>query len=80
LFSLSGRAAAVIGPLVWTLMVYLSTPDRVLGRTIAGVFGIRDADLAGLPYKVAILSLAIMMLIGLFIFRKVPAPGNERHG
>ena len=71
LFSLSGRAAAVVGPLVWTSVVYLFQPDRPLGNMVANLLG---ADAAGgrLAYKMAVVSLVVMMIIGLIIFRKVP--------
>lgn len=72
LFSLSGRAAAVVGPLVWTLVVYLFQPDRPAGRLLGGWLGLDTDALSTLPYKVAILSLAFMVLVGLVIFRKVP--------
>jgi len=72
LFSLSGRAAAVVGPLVWTLVVYLFQPDRPAGRLLGGWLVLDTDALNALPYKVAILSLAFMVLIGLMIFRKVP--------
>ena len=80
LFALSGRAAAVVGPLVWTTVVYLLHPQRSLGRTVIDLLGITDVDSGKLAYKAGILSLALMMLIGLYIFRKVPDLGNERHG
>ncbi|MEE8576735.1 MAG: MFS transporter [candidate division Zixibacteria bacterium] len=65
LFSLSGRAAAALGPLVWTAVVYF-LKQRV-GETSA------------IPYQGAILSLALMMLIGLIIFRKVPDTHRSEH-
>ncbi len=80
LFALSGRAAAIVGPLVWTTVVYLFHPRRPIGQTAVELLGISDVDSGKLAYRVGILSLAIMMLIGLYIFRKVPDLGNERHG
>lgn len=49
LYSLSGKSAAVVGPVIWGLIVYSFN-----------------------SYRLAIISLAFMMLIGLFIFRKIP--------
>ena len=73
LFALSGRAAAVAGPLLWTTIIYFFRPDRPLGQAAARFFDI-GPDAQWLPYKLAVLSLAIVMLAGLFILRKVPEP------
>ena len=72
LFSLSGRAAAVIGPLIWTTVVYFFQPDRPIGRWAIEKFGIDTAHASHLPYKAGVISLAVLMLVGLIIFRKVP--------
>lgn len=72
LFSLSGRAAAVVGPLVWTITVILFHADGIAGRMVVELFNLSERDAEKLPYKVAILSLVLMMMIGLYIFRKVP--------
>ena len=40
LFALSGRAAAVIGPLIWTLAVYLFNAERVAGKAVIELLGI----------------------------------------
>ncbi|MBD3401345.1 MFS transporter [candidate division GN15 bacterium] len=71
LFALSGRAAAVVGPLIWTAIVYLFHPDQPLGQATIELLNL-PPDAIWLPYKLAVLSLAIMMIVGLFIFRKVP--------
>lgn len=76
LFSLSGRAAAVVGPLVWTTVVYLFHADRTLGKAAVETIGLEPADYVKLPYQVAVLSLSLVMIVGLFIFRKVP----DTHG
>ncbi|UCE24079.1 MAG: MFS transporter [Candidatus Zixiibacteriota bacterium] len=76
LFSLSGRAAAIIGPLLWTSIVYLFNADRLFGRTIIDILDIPADDYAKLPYRIAVLSLSLMMVVGLYIFRKVP----DTHG
>ncbi len=72
LFALSGRAAAVVGPLMWTVMVYLFNSERFLGRWIIELLQVDPASYQKLPYKIGVLSLVVMMLVGLFIFRKVP--------
>jgi len=80
LFSLSGKAAAMAGPLIWTTVVYLFNPSRPIGRATIELLGISDMDQAKLPYRVGVLSLAAMMLVGLYIFRKVPAVGERVDG
>jgi UMF1 family MFS transporter len=72
LFSLSGRAAAVIGPLVWGGVVLLFSQDYALGRITAEWLGMSGEAADRLPYRLAVLSLAAMMAMGLYIFRKVP--------
>ncbi len=72
LFSLSGRAAAIVGPLVWGAAVYLFAKEHVFGRSLVDLWGLSDTAADKLPYRVAVLSLAAMMGVGLFIFRKVP--------
>lgn len=77
LFSLSGRAAAFMSPLIWTTVVYFFQPDRFLGQSTVSLLGISDMDAAKVPYRVGVLSLSVMMIVGLYIFRKVPS-GAER--
>lgn len=72
LFALSGRAAAVVGPLIWTTVVYFFQPDRFLGRIASETLGVEAALGGKIAYKMGIVSLAAMMLVGLYIFRKVP--------
>jgi UMF1 family MFS transporter len=72
LFSLSGRAAAVVGPLVWGAVVYLLDKDQRIGSFVVELLNLNERASVKLPYRFAVLSLAIMMAIGLFIFRKVP--------
>lgn len=72
LFALSGRAAAIIGPLVWTAAVYLFRPDRPLGKAVVDVLHLAPAEADKLPYRTAVLSLVVMMVIGLVIYRRVP--------
>ncbi len=79
LFALSGRAAAVIGPLIWTTTVYLFRPERPLGAAAVDFFSISPVDAGKLPYKVAVITLVVMMAIGLVIFRKVPRTEKMLH-
>jgi UMF1 family MFS transporter len=80
LFSLSGRAAAIIGPLIWTTVVFLFKKDGPFGRPLAELFEIDVSDLTRLSYKLAILSLVGVLLIGLYIFRKVPQTKRDIDG
>lgn len=77
LFSLSGRAAAIVGPLVWGAAVYLFEKSHVIGRQLVTLFDLSDIAADKLPYRVAVLSLAAMMGVGLYIFRKVPDRRNS---
>ncbi|MCH8026632.1 MAG: MFS transporter [candidate division Zixibacteria bacterium] len=80
LFSLSGRAAAIVGPLLWTTVVYFFNPQRPMGQLVIDVLNIEEADQAALPYKIGILTLVVMMLVGLYIFRKVPTTESKVSG
>lgn len=78
LFALSGRAAAVIGPLVWTAVVAIFQAERPGGRLLGEL--IPGIDPKAAPYKVAVLALAALVLTGLVIFRKVPHTRHPQHG
>ena len=72
LFALSGRAAAVVGPLIWTTILYFFDAQRFLGQLLAEWLNLDQDSAEKMPYKLGILSLVFMMVIGLYIFRKVP--------
>ncbi|MFH2056938.1 MAG: MFS transporter [bacterium] len=77
LYTLSGRAAATIGPLLWGFIVLFAKADKPLGRwalDILGVLGVERLDLyAGtIHYRLAIASLLVVMLLGLSLLFKVP--------
>ncbi len=72
LFSLSGRAAAICGPLLWGLVILLFSKDTFLGELIGSGLGLSIEEAEKFPYRLAVLSLAVMMAVGLFILRKVP--------
>jgi MFS transporter, UMF1 family len=72
IFSLSGRSAAVIGPVVWTGVVYLLNAENLLGQLVVSNLQLSPAEAAAMPYRVAIITIALLMAVGLFIFRKVP--------
>ncbi len=72
LFTLSGRAAAIVGPLVWGVIVYLFSSSSGMNKFIAELIQADSSEAEKIPYRLAILSLALMMMVGLWIFRKVP--------
>jgi len=72
LFSLSGRAAAILGPLVWGAVVWLMAPGRFLGKLVGDMFDLSVETSIRLQYRMAVAALAAMMLVGLYIFRSVP--------
>lgn len=72
LFALSGRAAAIFGPLVWAAVVFFAQPGTPVGRWFGKHLALDSVTATQLPYKLAVLSLAGMIAIGLLIFRKVP--------
>lgn len=79
LFSLSGRAAAIIGPMIWTAMLYFFDAERPAGRALAGLLELDATEASLMPYKLGILSLAMMMMLGLYIFRKIPHTQGGLH-
>ena len=72
LFALSGRAAAIVGPLVWTTILYFFDAQRFLGQLLTEWLNLDQDSAEKMPYKLGVLSLVFMMVIGLYIFRKVP--------
>ena len=77
LYSLSGRAAAVIGPLIWGVTVYMFSTSRKAGMILTDWFNLTEEAAVRLPYRLAIVSLIIMMVIGLIIFRKLPEKNHD---
>ncbi len=78
LYTLSGRSAAIVGPMIWGIVVYLFWPTRAVGSAVVDVLNLGMVDARLLPYRMAIISLAIMMAFGLFLFRKVPDLKRQR--
>jgi MFS-type transporter involved in bile tolerance (Atg22 family) len=77
LYALSGRAAAIFGPIIWGVIVHVFSPERSAGIWLAELLSIPDEGKVRLPYQLAIAALVIIMLIGLYIFRKVPGAGHR---
>jgi UMF1 family MFS transporter len=77
LYSLSGRAAAIIGPLLWGGTVLYFRKDNIMVKGVINAlsnFGINFSEqvLNTIQYRFAILILILLMLVGLIIFIKVP--------
>ena len=83
LYSLSGRAAAIIGPLLWGGTVLYLKKDNLLVKEIlaflesAGVsFSLET--LSTIQYRLAVGVLILLMIVGLIIFIKVPDKFTRR--
>lgn len=77
LYSLSGRAAAIIGPLVWGTVVTVFAAGSVAGDALISVpqalgLSVSPEILASLNYRLAVVILAGIMVFGLIIFRRIP--------
>ncbi|OGC81366.1 MAG: hypothetical protein A2W07_06390 [candidate division Zixibacteria bacterium RBG_16_43_9] len=77
LYSLSGRTAAIIGPLLWGGAVLYFKKDNALVKWAVALlkkagFNFSEQVLNTIQYRFAILVLIILMIIGLLIFIKVP--------
>ncbi|MEW5925554.1 MAG: MFS transporter [Candidatus Zixiibacteriota bacterium] len=78
LYSLSGRAAAVLGPIVWGSVVYLFNMERPLGAWLTQALNLNESQAVKIPYKLGVLSLILMMALGLYILRKLPDGTGEK--
>jgi len=77
LYALSGRVAAVIGPLLWGLAVlYFKAENPVVQNLISMLkgfgFTFSDQVISTIQYRFAVAILVMMMLFGFFILLKVP--------
>ncbi len=71
LYSLSGRAAAIIGPLVWGLIITVFASGTAAGNWLSSLI-VSPQLAASANYRLAIVVLALIMAVGLWIFRKIP--------
>jgi len=76
LYTLSGRAAATIGPLLWGLIVYLGKEGMPLGEAslrLLTFLGVDTTEIAStIHYRLALISLLVSMLAGLIVLLKIP--------
>ena len=70
LYSLTGKGAAVIGPLWWALFFWLFSPNGPLGPIVSSALGLSEALQTQLPYRVSVASLALLVALGLVVFIK----------
>ena len=77
LYAFSGKMAAIVGPLIWGLVVLWFTSAKLPGRITIDILDqigitLSEPVLRSIEYRFAVLSLSILMLIGFLIYRKVP--------
>ncbi len=77
LYSLSGRAAAIMGPLIWgTVVLYFKKDfflvEKIIDLLKSSGISVSEPVLATIQYRFAVFSLATVMLVGWFILLKVP--------
>ncbi|MCH9031330.1 MAG: MFS transporter [candidate division Zixibacteria bacterium] len=81
LYSLTGKSAAVLGPLWWALFFALFQPDAILGSWLVGLgdsmgFALSESALVQMPYRAAAASLSILVFAGLMLFKGIPEKEN----
>jgi MFS transporter, UMF1 family len=68
LYSLTGKSAAVLGPLWWGLFFWLFQSDGIFGKAFAESFPVSAELSIQLPYRAAAASLSLLVFAGLLIF------------
>ncbi len=81
LYSLSGRAAAVLGPVLWGVVVLKFTSDNVIVKALIRVSdtlgaGIDPVVTHTIAYRFAVGSLALLVLVGLLIYWGIHDPAK----
>jgi UMF1 family MFS transporter len=77
LYSLSGKAAAILGPILWGGMTLYFKADKVIVQNVISFLrnlGVTFTDqvISTIQYRFAVGALVLMMILGLIIFIKVP--------
>jgi UMF1 family MFS transporter len=77
LYSLSGKAAAILGPIIWGFVILYFKADKVIVQNVISFFrnlGVvfTDQVISTIQYRFAVGTLVLMMILGLIIFIKVP--------
>lgn len=68
LYSITGKSAAVVGPLWWALFFKLFQADGVFGSPVAAALSLSEAAQEQLPYRAAAASLSLLVIAGVIIF------------
>ena len=77
LYSLSGKAAAILGPIIWGFVILYFKADKVIVQNVISFlrnWGVVFSDqvILTIQYRFAVGALVLMMILGLIIFIKVP--------
>jgi UMF1 family MFS transporter len=77
LYSLSGKAAAILGPVIWGLVILYFKADKAIVQNVISFLRnlgvvLSDQVLSTIQYRFAVGALVLMMIVGLIIFVKVP--------
>jgi MFS-type transporter involved in bile tolerance (Atg22 family) len=77
LYSLSGKTAAILGPIIWGIVVIYFRADKIIVQNVISFLknlGVTFSDqvILTIQYRFAVGVLALMMIVGLIIFLKVP--------
>ncbi len=77
LYSLSGKAAAILGPIIWGFVILYFKADNAMVQNVISLLGslglvFTDQVVLTIQYRFAVGALVLMMIAGLIIFRKVP--------
>jgi UMF1 family MFS transporter len=77
LYSLSGKAAAILGPVIWGFVIIYFKADKVIVQNVISFLknlgvSFTDQVISTVQYRFAVGSLVLMMILGLIIFIKVP--------
>jgi UMF1 family MFS transporter len=77
LYSLSGKAAAILGPIIWGFVILYFKADKLIVQNVISFLrnlGLTFTDqvILSIQYRFAVGALVLMMIVGLIIFIKVP--------
>jgi UMF1 family MFS transporter len=77
LYSLSGKAAAILGPVIWGLVILYFKADTLIVQNVISFLrrlGVvfTDQVILTIQYRFAVGALVLMMIAGLIIFVRVP--------